>query len=205
VTEHTIADVASLNEYYGEVSPLAARKTLSKLDQHCRNFIAASPFLVLGTASAEGPADVSPRGDGPGFVAILDETTLLIPDRPGNRRVDSMSNIVSNPQIALIFFVPGMNETLRVNGTATITTDEQLLQPLAVRGKPPVAGILVNVEQAFLHCAKALVRSKLWAAESQIQRHTFPSLGTMLADQIAGVEATQADRDIEESLQNRLY
>lgn len=190
---------------FGEPSELARRKALTRLDTHCRDFIGLSPFLVLGTAAAEGPADVSPRGDAPGFVAVLDDRTLLIPDRPGNNRVDSFKNIRDNPHVALIFFVPGVNETLRVNGRARMTTDAALLAPLAAHGKPPKAGIVVEIDEAYLHCAKALIRARLWDPESRVERARLPTLGKMLADQIGGMDVAEADRRVEESYAKRLY
>ena len=204
-TRLTISNSDDLRSLYGEPSDLVQRKTIAKLDKHCRNFIAASPFLVVASAGADGSADASPRGDGPGFVAVLDDSTLLIPDRPGNQRVDTMENILENPHIGLIFFVPGMNETLRVNGRAEITTDQALLEPLAVNRKVPQAGIIVRIEEAYLHCAKALIRSKLWDPAIQIDRKSFPTLGQMVADQVAGVDAEEADERIEESYAKRLY
>ena len=200
-----IADSDSLRELYGEPSDLVQRKELGKLDKHCRHFISLSPFLVLATAGADGSADASPRGDAPGFVAVLDDRTLLIPDRRGNKRIDSLRNVVENPQAGLIFFIPGVNETLRVNGRAEIVTDPALLEPLAVQGKVPESGLLLHVDEAYLHCAKALIRSKLWNAESQIDRKTLPTLGQMIADQIDGIDAEAADNYVEESYRNRLY
>ena len=194
-----------LRGLYGEPGELARRKVINRLDRHCRAFVAASPFLVIGTADAEGRADVSPRGDAPGFVAVLDERRLLIPDRIGNNRLDTMANIQANPNVGLIFFVPGMNETLRVNGRATITAEPALLEPLAVQGRAPKTGIVVEVEEAFLHCAKALMRSKLWDPETRIERKTFPSLGRMIADQIGGVDVAEADARVEESYRTRMY
>lgn len=201
----TISNKDDLRSFFGEPSERAAKKEMSKLDAHCRNFIAISPFCVLSTAGADGRADASPKGDAPGFVAVPDDHTLIIPDRLGNNRVDSMQNILQNPHVGLIFFVPGMNETLRVNGRARITTEEALLAPLAVRGKAPQAGIVVEIEEVFLHCAKALIRSKLWHPETQIDRKTFPSLGRMLADQIEGQDPEQAERAIEEGYRTGLY
>lgn len=186
-----IVDAAALRALYGEPSIRAASKVLSRLDAHCRAFIGLSPFCVLATAAADGSADCSPKGDAPGFVRVLDDETLLIPDRPGNNRVDSMSNVVENPNVGLIFFVPGMNETLRINGKAGITTDGALLEPLSVNGKRPRTGLVVKVEEAFLHCAKALMRSKLWDPERRIDRESFPSLGRILADQ-TGVQPPEA-------------
>lgn len=205
MTEATISNAETLRGLYGPPSERAARKVLPRLDRHCRHFIALSPFLVIGTADAQGRADCSPRGDAPGFVVVLDDSTLLIPDRLGNNRVDTMTNIVENPNIGLIFFVPGINETLRVNGKARVTTDPALLVPLAVGGKAPRTGILVAVEEAFLHCAKALIRSGLWQVESQVDRKSFPSLGRILADQIGGMDPAAAEAGIEESYRTRLY
>lgn len=195
----------SLRALYGNPGGLAARKTLDRLDKHCRTFIAHSPFLVLGTAGADRTADVSPRGDAPGFVAVLDDRTLLLPDRPGNRRIDSLTNVVENPEVALIFFVPGVSETLRVNGRATITRDAALLAPCAVQGKVPVSGLLIHVREVFLHCAKALIRSKLWDPAAQVERKALPTLGQMLADQIAGTDAAQTDKRIDEAYKTALY
>ena len=190
---------------YGEPSDLVKRKVLAKLDRHCRNFIAASPFLVIASADAEGRVDASPRGDAPGFVAVLDERTLALPDRPGNKRLDTLRNLLANPRVGMIFFLPGMNETFRVNGRAEISTDPALLARFAVGGKKPLSVMLVTVEEAFLHCAKALIRSDLWNPEKRIDRKSFPTLGQMVADQIEGVDAEAADAAVEESIRERLY
>ncbi len=133
---------------------------LDHLDVHCRSFIALSPLCVLSSAGADGQADASPRGDPPGFVEVLDDKTLLLPDRPGNNQVDSLQNIVENPGVGLLFFVPGMNETLRVKGKAEIVTDTELLEPMKVNRRAPVSGLRITVEEAFLHCGWALIRSK---------------------------------------------
>jgi PPOX class probable FMN-dependent enzyme len=187
------------------VGPLAARKVLDRLDVHCRHFIELSPFLVLGTSDAEGRQDVSPRGDPPGFVRILDDRHLLLPDRPGNNRLDSLGNIAARPDVALLFFVPGVDETLRVNGKAEISTDTVLLAPCAVDGRPPRSGLLITVEEAFLHCGKALIRSHLWDPERKVARKSFPSLGRMIADQIAGVDAQDVDTAVADEYRNELY
>ncbi len=199
-----LRDPEELRALYGAPSELAQRKQLTRLDRHCRRFIEASPFLVIGTSDADGAADVSPRGDAPGFVAVLDDTTLLLPDRLGNRRLDTLGNVLANPQVGLIFFVPGMNETLRVNGSARITTDPALLEPLAVRERAPQSGLLVSVREAFLHCAKSLVRARLWDPRRHINRKQFPSMGRMLADQV-GADPEQTDAQVRESLRDRLY
>ena len=201
----SITDAGDLRALYGEPRDLVQRKALKALDRHCRRFVSLSPFLVLATADADGRVDASPRGDAPGFVTVLDERTLLIPDRPGNKRIDSLRNVVSNPQAGLLFMIPGVKETLRVNGRAEITTDSDLLEPLAVRGKAPQSGLILHVDEAFLHCAKAFIRSKLWDPEARIERQTLPSLGRMIADQIKGVDPDKADEYVEESYRNRLY
>ena len=201
----SFANKQELREFYGEPSQRAKYKQLDKLDVHCRNFIAHSPFLVLSSAGADGSADASPKGDAPGFVVVLDDQTLLIPDRLGNNRVDSFQNIMENPHVGLLFFVPGMNETLRVNGRASLTTDPALLEPLAVQGKAPKAGLLVKVDEAFLHCAKALIRSNLWAPATQIDRKSFPSMGKMLADQIGTEHSPEADEEDRKRQQKSLY
>jgi PPOX class probable FMN-dependent enzyme len=200
-----ITDAAALRDLYGEVGALAKAKDLTRLDKHCRAFIALSPFLVLATADAEGRMDASPRGDAPGFVLVLDDTTLLLPDRPGNNRVDSFGNIVAHPGVALIFLVPGIEETLRVNGRARLTTDAALLAAAEAQGKVPRAGVLITVEQAFFHCAKALKRSRLWDPTQHVERQSFPSLGKIIADQTAQCSVEDAEARIEDGYKNRLY
>lgn len=196
---------AELRAHYGAVSRLAAEKQMPRLDAHARSFIALSPFMVISSQGADGLGDVSPKGDAPGFVQVLDESTLLIPDRPGNNRLDTLSNLLVNDGVGLLFMIPGVCETLRVNGRARVVTEEDLLAPTAVRGRLPTAGILVAVEEVYLHCAKALVRSKLWADDHKVDRRALPTLGQMLADQIAGLDAADADARVEDSLRNRLY
>lgn len=197
--------VQSLRQHYGEPSETAQRKQIDRLDEHCRTLIAAAPFVVIGTANARGEQDVSPRGDPPGFVKVLDDRHLLIPDRPGNRRVDSLSNLLENPGIGLLFMIPGMNETLRINGRGRIVTDPEVLTDLAVQGKPAVSAILVEVETAYMHCGKALIRSKLWLQESQVDRRSLPSLGRILADQVQGLNASEQEERLEEAYRTRLY
>ena len=186
-----------LREIYGMPMELAVAKALTKLDPHCRHFIELAPFAVISSADAKGNADVSPRGDGPGFIKVLDDNTLLMPDRPGNNRVDTLSNIIENPNVGMLFFVPGVNETLRINGVAEISTDPTLLGLFADTPKAPIAAIKVTVEEAFLHCAKALMRSKLWDPETRIERKTLPTLGKMIKDQTASdiPESTQEEVD----------
>jgi PPOX class probable FMN-dependent enzyme len=200
-----LVDQEALRNHYGTIDPLAKAKIMPKLDPHARAFIARSPFLVLATADADGNVDASPRGDGPGFVAVLDDSTLLLPDRPGNRRVDSFGNILSNPGVGLLFFIPGLPETLRVNGTARVITDATALGPLQVQGKAPVAGLLIAIEESFFHCGKALIRSKLWDANTQMARKDFPGLGQIIADQTRAVDVEAADTAIEKAYRTTLY
>ena len=201
----TVTNNAELRTVYRPPAPRAAQKVLDHLDIHCRKFIELSPFCVLSSSSADGQADASPRGDPPGFVKVLDDKTLLLPDRPGNNQVDSLQNIVDNPGVGLLFFVPGMNETLRVKGKAEITTDAELLEPLAVGRRPPLSGLKIAVEEAFLHCGRALIRGRIWDADAQIDRSTYPTYGQVLADQIAGADARQIDADEDEANRERLY
>jgi len=200
-----IADLDALRSHVGTISEMAAHKVMPRLDQYSRAFIALSPFLVLATTDGDGGVDASPRGDTPGFVAMPDEATLVIPDRPGNRRVDSFSNVVRRPAVGLIFFVPGINETLRVNGKARVITDPSILAPLEAMGKIPATALLVAITEVFFHCGKALIRSKLWDASRHVPRASFPSLGRIIADQTALMSAESADRAIATSYREKLY
>ena len=201
----TIQTKEALREFYGPPSERSARKQMAKLDAHARNFIALSPFMVVASA-AMGGADASPKGDPPGFVKVVDDHRLIIPDRPGNNRVDTMSNIVENHHVGLLFLVPGMCETLRVNGRAHITTDPEVLEPLSVNGRLPVSATVVEVDDVYLHCGKALIRADLWNAEKQVDRKSFPSMGQMLADQIADSgDGEELDKDIQERYRTGLY
>jgi uncharacterized protein len=200
-----IDNAETLRRIYGAPSERAVKKQLARLDRHCRAFIARSPFLVIASADTAGRCDASPKGDAPGFVAVMDDTTLLIPDRLGNNRVDTLGNLLARPGIGLIFFVPGLDETLRVNGRARVTTDPSLLEPLAVNGKVPRSGLLVLVEEVYFHCGKALIRADLWNPQKQVRRGEFPSLGRIIAEQIGGVDADEAERQTAESYRTRLY
>ena len=167
---HPIATLEQLRQVIAEPNELARRKQISVIDEHCRAFIARSPFLFLATSNARGDCDVSPKGDAPGFVQVLDETTIAIPDRPGNNRLDSLSNIIENPHAGVLFIIPGAEWTLRINGRATIVRDEHILQRCAVGGKQPALAIAVEVEEAFLHCPKCFLRSKLWESEGWLAK-----------------------------------
>src|SRR5438105_2438818 len=201
-----IDDVEQLRAAYGAPSERAVKKQLSRLDKRCRDFIARSPFLVIASADPAGRCDASPKGDAPGFVQVIDDTTLLIPDRLGNNRVDTLGNLVERPGIGVIFFVPGINEILRVNGHARITTDPELLEPLAVNDKVPRSGILISAEEVYFHCGKALIRSDLWNPEKMLKHADFPPLGRVIAEQIGdGRSLEEAERQTAESYRTRLY
>lgn len=174
-----------LRQHYKAPADGPIRKELRALDPHCRKFIQNSPFVLIGSADRDGNADVTPKGDRPGFVAMLDDTTIAIPDRPGNNRLDTWENIVVNPAVGLLFFIPGMNETLRVNGKGRITADQGLREILAVDGRLPATVLLVKIKACYMHCAKAFMRSKLWVPESWPPRAAMPTLGEMLRDQLA--------------------
>lgn len=191
---YVIKDEAALRTLYDQADGLAARKCISFLDKHARAFIALSPFVVLGTQGKEGRADVSPRGDPPGFVRVLDERTLLIPDRSGNNRLDSLTNILSNPEVGLLFLIPGFEDTLRINGRASLTNDPALLDGMEMQGKAPKLAIRVAVTEVFLHCAKAFKRSRLWQADAQVPRSTLPGLARMVLEQ---TEEAKRYRDAE--------
>jgi len=196
-----------LREVLGSPSELTARKQLAALDRHCRAFIALSPFLLLGSVDAAGRQDVSPRGDAPGFALALDDTTLAIPERPGNRHLDTLRNILQTGTVGLLFLAPGIEETLRVNGRACLVQDTDILERLSAQGKRPALAIGVEVEECFLHCAKCMKRSQLWDPTCWPERAALPSLGQMLLDQTQPTDTTAADLDVylAESYAKRLY
>lgn len=201
----TVLDTeAALRDCYTEPTEMVQKKILRQLDQHARAFIALSPFVAMSTSGPDG-ADCSPRGDAPGFVRVLDDTTLLLPDRRGNNLIDSLRNIVASPQVGLLFLVPGINETLRVNGTASVLTDAARLEPMIEQGKVPSSALEIRVREVFFHCGKAMIRSQLWNPEKHVPRSAFPSLGRVIADQIGGLDAEATDRNLEESYKSRLY
>jgi PPOX class probable FMN-dependent enzyme len=171
---------AELRDLIGSPSALVAGKVADRLNDIFRRYIEASPFVCVATASSDGRLDVSPRGDPAGFVRIVDERTLLIPDRPGNRIADTLTNILDTGRIALLFLVPGVGETFRVNGSAVLVDDAELLEGSAVEGKVPKLGLLVTVEEAYTQCSKAFIRSDLWNAEKHVDPKTMPTTGQML-------------------------
>lgn len=203
----TINDEVQLRGLYQEPMELALLKQLDRLDDHCRNFIAHSPFVVIGSTRPGRGTDVSPRGDAPGFARVLDANTIAIPDRPGNNRLDTMSNIMADAEIGLLFFIPGIDETLRVNGRARLSRDPALLAAAAVKGREPRLVIVVTVREAFLHCGKALKRSRLWHDDYRVEKKDFPSLGRMIIEQTKPKQITleQADAFIEENYVTGLY
>jgi len=199
-----ITDEAVLRKLHHAPMSRATDKVLRALDPHCRKILSLAPFCVIAT-QGPGGADVSPRGDPPGFVRELDARTLLLPDRVGNYRLDGMSNLLVNPRIGLLFLVPGMNETLRINGTARITDDARLLAPSAINGRAPKVGLVIAIEEAFLHCAKALIRSSLWDPARHIDRAIFPSYAEMLLDHVKGLTAEENERQGQIMAERGLY
>ncbi len=190
-----------LRRLLGPVSEGAQRKGLPALDDYHRAFIARSPFVLLATAGVGGRCDVSPRGDAPGFAKVYDDGTLVLPERPGNRRADSLLNILTNPHVGLLFVVPGWEETLRVNGRARIIRDADVLDDLAVHGKRPLVAVAVDVEECFFHCARSFKRARLWETESWIPRDELPSLACMVLEQgrITSVTVEQAEAGLARS------
>ena len=201
-----IEDIGEIREIYGEPMERSVKKQLPRLEKHSRAFIALSPFVVIASADANGRVDASPKGDAAGFVRVIDDETLLIPDRLGNNRIDTISNLLTSPGVGLIFFVPGLRETLRINGKARVTTDPALLEPCTVQGKVPRSGILVTAEEVYFHCGKALIRSDLWNPEKMLKHADFPSLGRIIAEQIGdGRPIEESERYTAESYRTRLY
>jgi uncharacterized protein len=199
-------DPTPLNDLYAAPSELAVAKQLDHVDAHAAGFIAASPFLVLASADLEGRCDASPRGDAPGFVKVANERLLWLPDRPGNNRIDSLRNIESNPQVGLLFFVPGVIETLRVNGRARWVADPALLDQMAVDGKRPRSILEISVYEVFFHCGKALKRSELWDSSKNAGANSrLPSLGRILADQTGQISVEDAEARITEAYAKHLY
>jgi PPOX class probable FMN-dependent enzyme len=180
---HTITTIEQLREVIAPPGEPALRKQISVIDEHCRDFIARSPFVLVATANAAGECDVSPKGDAPGFVQVLDEHTLVLPDRPGNQRADSLQNMLENPHIGMLFIVPGVEWTLRVNGRVTLVRDEDVLARAAVNGKTPSLAIAVHVEEAYLHCPKCFLRSGVWDTAGWMPPEEQPNFAKILKDQ----------------------
>ena len=204
-SDHLITTMAQLEALYGERAPAAVIKEIDHINGSYRKLIEAAPFVAVATSGPEG-LDCSPKGDARGFVRILDDKTLAIPDRPGNNRLDGFRNIVRDPRIALLFLIPGVGETLRVNGRAAISVDPELMQSFAVNGKLPRCVLIVHVETVYFHCSKAIVRSKLWYAETKIDRKSLPSTGAIVAELSQGKFDGEAyDRAMPERIKAQLY
>ncbi len=205
--KRVVTSESELRQLMGTPSERAVKKESANVDEHGRDFIARSPFLLLATSSASGRCDVSPKGDAPGFVRVLDEHHLAIPDRIGNKRLDGMRNILENPHVGLIFLIPGREETLRVNGRAWIVRDEELLTTLSAQGKLPQLAIGVEIEECFFHCPKAFRRSKLWEPASWPDRDALPTMACVLYEKLqpAGKTLEEYLRESEEGLQRTLY
>lgn len=208
-TQFVIDSEDALRQLYPATHDLALQKFQHSLGIHAQAFIRRSPFLCLGTQDLNGRADVSPRGDPPGFVRILDSTTLAIPDRPGNNRLDSLSNIIQNPAVGLLFMIPGFDDTLRVNGVAHIVTEPALLESMEVNNRRPTLAIVVQVREVFLHCAKALRRSHIWDADHRQDRSQMPSLIKMILDETTGApgedDMRKIDAGLEEDYKQTMY
>jgi PPOX class probable FMN-dependent enzyme len=200
--QFVIRDEQSLRGLYQPTHALAALKSMNALDRHAQEFIRRSPFLCIGTQSEIGKADVSPRGDPVGFVKILDPKTLAIPDRPGNNRLDTLANIIANPNVGLLFVIPGFDDTLRVNGQASLVTDPDVLRELAVADRAPKLAIVVRVSEVFLHCAKAFRRSHLWDPSHFQDRKDMPSLSKIIMDQTVGAPEDDGEmRKLDDALE----
>lgn len=195
-----------LRTHYGNASERAQRKELRALDPHAMGFLKRSPFVLIGSADRDGNGDVTPKGDRPGFVAVLDDTTIAIPDRPGNNRLDTWENIVVNPAVGLLFLIPGMDETLRINGDARITVDSGLRERLAAEGKVPASVMVVAIKAVYMHCAKAFMRSELWKPGTWPDRASLPTLGQILKDQLALADSAEAtDRNLAEGYRASMW
>lgn len=182
ISDNLIRTVSEYRDLRGDAHRVTYDKSIDFIDEHIRQFLALSTFLTIASIDAEGRMDVSPKGDPPGFVKVIDDHTIAIPDRPGNRRADTHTNVLQNPAVALICFVPGMDETMRMNGTASLTTDPELLATMKVNGHIPEVALLVHVEEAFIHCGKAPKRGRLWDPEARIDRSIYPKLGDVVFD-----------------------
>ncbi|RQO58567.1 hypothetical protein DBR47_12735 [Paucibacter sp. KBW04] len=205
LTNQIIRDEAQLRALIGSPTDLVCSKISDRLNAMTRLFVERSPFVCLATSDRAGHCDLSPRGDPVGFVRILDERTLLMPERPGNRIADSLRNILANPYIGLLFVVPGSTDTFRVNGRATLTTDAELLAPSAVEGKPPLLGILVDIDEAYTQCSKALLRSQLWDPQRHVAPASMPTGGqVMRAIHGEPFDAEQYDKERAERYRRRV-
>jgi uncharacterized protein len=197
---------AELRTIYRQPTSGAVAKDIGHIDQHCQRFIELSPFLCMGTSGPNGIGDVTPRGGEPGFVHVLDKNRLAMPDRPGNNRLDSFSNLLQQPGVGLLFFVPGFGDVLRVNGTARITTNAELMNRFVVDGKLPVSVVVIDVNEAYLHCTKAIIRAGLWNPAAFVDRNSYPTAGQVLRDHLAlEMQVSAIDDYVEKDARERLY
>jgi uncharacterized protein len=205
--KHWIRSEEELRELFGYPNKLVENKSIEYIDDHCRDFISKSPLIFIATSNQSGLCDVSPRGDAPGFVHVLDSKHLVIPERPGNRRFDSLLNLMSNPSIGLIFIIPGLKETLRINGRATIFNDDEILNNLEAHGKRPWLGIGVQVEECYMHCGKAFIRSKAWDPDTWLDGEVLPVPARMIQAHVNKEEYTEdmIASALQESYTKRLY
>lgn len=199
-----VLTLEELESLYAAPQKASVAKELSQLNEHYRKFIEVSPYVSVATSGPEG-LDCSPRGDAPGFVNVLDDRTLAIPDRRGNNRLDTLRNIVLNPSIALLFMIPGLNETIRINGQAQVSTERALLESFEVSGKLPVTAIVVSIEQVYFQCARALKRSRLWDNSLHIDPASLPSAGTLIKSSLQGFDAEEYDRELRTRQENTLW
>lgn len=179
---HTIDTVDEFRAAFGDAHPMMYDKSMSYLDDHIRDFLALTTLVMVASVDADGHMDVSPKGDPAGFIQVLDDTTIAIPERAGNRRADTFANVLSNGSVALICMVPGMDETMRINGTARVTTDPELLARMEVEGHRPSLALVVQVEEAFIHCGKALKRGRVWDHAAFVDRSAYPTVGEVMFD-----------------------
>jgi PPOX class probable FMN-dependent enzyme len=204
VDEYAITTLEQLREVYRPPGDRALRKELDHLDVHCREFVALCPFVLVASADAQGASDVSPKGGPPGFVRVTDDHRLVIPDATGNRRLDGLQNMLQNPRVGLLFLIPGMGETLRINGRVALTRDPAWLDGLETGGRPAALALVVTVEQAFLHCAKAILRSRLWHVETWARDDDLPSAAEILNDHIGIGDLAASAAALADSYANRI-
>ena len=204
--DHIIRTEADLERHYGPKNPASVWKELDHIHPHYRAMIEASPFVAIGTVGPEG-TDVTPKGDPAGFVHVADEKTLMIPDRPGNNRLDSWRNIIGDPRVSVLFLIPGVGETLRVNGRARLARDEALLSILRTKGDPPQLALVVDVEEVYLHCAKACMRSQVWDPQTWLPKEELPSAPQIYRDHrdTPGLTVAQVEAELEESFRTRMW
>ena len=201
-----IDSLTDLRAIYGTVSEIARKKQMTQLDAHARNFLSKSPFVVIGSQDGAGLGDATPKGDAPGFTLVLDDRTIAIPDRPGNNRVDTWENVVRNPAVGLLFLIPGMQETLRINGRGRLTVDAELCARLAMNGRPAKAALVVETDEVYMHCAKAFMRSNLWKPETWPDRDEMPTFGEIIRDQVQLADSAEAiDQRLAEGYQKTMW